>query len=264
MNTVSEVSSLSTPPDRSSWADRARAAGIHLSLSAAVAALCAAVVFFVWYPFPYREISGGRELFMLVMAVDVVLGPLLTFAVFNKRKPMSVIRRDLSVIVVLQFAALAYGLYTVALARPVHLVFEVDRFRVVHAVEVEPSARSKAPPALQAEPWFGPSVVATRPFRDGKEQMESTFAELSGVPLADFWEPYANASTRIRERAKSIEALKAKFPQEAKRIETAVAASGLTAGQLVYMPVLSRSVVWTVLLDAQSLEPVQYFALDPF
>ena len=47
------------------WKDKLRAAGIHLGLSLLVAALAAALVFGVWYPYPYREISGGRALFDL-------------------------------------------------------------------------------------------------------------------------------------------------------------------------------------------------------
>ena len=57
------------------WKDRALAAFAHLGLSLAVAALAAALVFFVWYPYPYNEVSGGRELFFLVVAVDVVAVP---------------------------------------------------------------------------------------------------------------------------------------------------------------------------------------------
>ena len=61
---------------RSHWRQRLRAATIHLSVTLVVAALAAWLVFGLWYPYPYREISGGRELFLLVVAVDVVLGPL--------------------------------------------------------------------------------------------------------------------------------------------------------------------------------------------
>jgi hypothetical protein len=264
---VSEVSSLSNPPGRSPWMDRARAAGIHLGLSAAVAALCAAVVFFVWYPFPYREISGGRELFMLVVAVDVVMGPLLTFAVFNKAKPMGELKRDLGVIVALQFAALVYGLYTVAVARPVHLVYEIDRFRVVHAIEVDPALRDKAPAGLQREPWFGPSLVAVRPFKDSNESMEATLVALRGAALGarpDLWEPYAQAKPRMQVAAKPVAALKAKFAQNQAQIDAAVAASGRAEAQLLWLPLLSRRTAWTVLLDATTLEPVHYFALDSF
>ena len=78
-----------------------------------MALLAAALVFGLWYPYPYREISGGRELFFIIVAVDVVMGPLLTFAVFNRKKPLKELKRDLGVIVLLQLAALGYGLWTV-------------------------------------------------------------------------------------------------------------------------------------------------------
>ena len=43
---------------------RFSAAGIHLTLSLAAAALAAWLVFSLWYPYPYRKISGGRDLFL--------------------------------------------------------------------------------------------------------------------------------------------------------------------------------------------------------
>ena len=55
------------------WKARFRAASIHLGISLALAALSAMLVFFVWYPYPYREISGGRSLFLLVITVDVII-----------------------------------------------------------------------------------------------------------------------------------------------------------------------------------------------
>src|SRR5262245_31520502 len=67
-------------------ASRLRAAGIHLGLSALVASLAAALVLGVWYPMPHREVSGGRDLFVLVVSVDLVLGPLITFAIFDRHK----------------------------------------------------------------------------------------------------------------------------------------------------------------------------------
>ena len=89
---------------------RSRAAGWHLLISAAVAALAAALVFGLWYPGAYRHLSGGRGLFILVVTVDVILGPLLTFAVFNLKKGWPHLRRDLAIIGVIQLAGLAYGL----------------------------------------------------------------------------------------------------------------------------------------------------------
>ena len=45
---------------------------IHLIFSLVVAFLAGVLVFGLWYPFPYRELSGGRELFLLIVSVDVV------------------------------------------------------------------------------------------------------------------------------------------------------------------------------------------------
>src|SRR3954447_23361508 len=118
------------------WKERLRASGLHLGISLCIAVTAALLVFAAWYPYPYREISGGRELFLLVTTVDVILGPLITFAIFNRSKPRRELVLDLSVVACIQLAALGYGLWTVAVARPVHLVFEVDRLRVVHAIDI--------------------------------------------------------------------------------------------------------------------------------
>ncbi|MGZ5132283.1 MAG: hypothetical protein ACXWJ1_13285 [Caldimonas sp.] len=80
---------------------RARAAGVHLLISAAVAGLAALLVFGLWYPGSYRLLAGGRDLFLLVTSVDVVIGPVLTFAIFNLAKGWRHLRRDLAVIGVL-------------------------------------------------------------------------------------------------------------------------------------------------------------------
>src|SRR4051812_41758107 len=91
---------------------RCRAAGVHLLISTAIAAVAAVLVFGLWYPGFYRRVAGGRELFLLVISIDVVLGPLLTFTVFNWAKGWKHLRRDLAVIGAIQLAALIYGLHT--------------------------------------------------------------------------------------------------------------------------------------------------------
>ncbi|HVY07428.1 MAG TPA: pilus assembly protein, partial [Burkholderiales bacterium] len=148
----------------SSWRSRLRAGGIHFCISAAIALLAALFVFVFWYPYPFRELSGGRELFLILVSVDVILGPLITVAIFNRAKPLRELKRDLAMVGLLQLVALAYGMWTVFVARPVYVVFEYDRFRVVHAIEVPDSLLPKAPPALRSLPLFGTRVLALREF----------------------------------------------------------------------------------------------------
>ncbi len=249
------------------WQQRLRAATIHFCISLTVAALAAGLVFGLWYPYPYREISGGRELFMLLVAVDVVLGPLLTFAIFNTAKPMAELRRDLAVVALLQLGGLGYGLWTVFEARPVHLVFEIDRMRVVHAVDVPPELLPKAPPGIEALPWRGPTLLAVRPFANEDERMSATMAALQGVALSarpDLWRAYAASRPEVLAAARPVTELKRRFPARAAEIDGLLADKGQGGSKLVTLPLVGRKSFWTVFLDPATAQVVAFLPLDSF
>ncbi len=249
------------------WKPRLLASSIHLGISLGIAALAALLVFGLWYPYPYRDTSGGRELFLIVVSVDVILGPLITFFVFNRRKPRDELVRDLIVVGLIQLAALAYGLWTVSAARPVHLVFEYDRFRVVHAIEVPDELLNQVPDDVRRMPWTGPTVLALRPFRDASEESTATLMALQGLPLSarpDLWQSYAQARARVLAAAKPVSELRQRFGTQAGLIDAAVARTGVAVEKLVYLPMVSRKSFWTVLLDAETAELRGFVALDSF
>ncbi|HVZ47071.1 MAG TPA: TfpX/TfpZ family type IV pilin accessory protein [Ramlibacter sp.] len=249
------------------WQERLRAATIHLGLSIGVALLAALLVFIEWYPYPYREISGGRELFILLTSVDVVIGPLITFAIFNRAKPWRELKRDLAIVGVLQLSALIYGLHTVYLARPVHLVFEIDRFRVVAAADIPEDALSKTPPGVDALPLFGPTLLAVRPFRDSVERSDFTFIAVRGISLSAqpaLWEPYDNARDRVKTAARPLEALTKRFPQRSAQIDALLASAGRGGKPTVWLPLAGRKTFWTVFIDPATAEPVAFMPLDSF
>ncbi len=96
--------------------EKAKAAAIHLIISAIVIALFFAIIFFVWFPNGLIY-AGALDGLQLVVLVDLVLGPLLTFVVFNRSKKS--LKFDLSVIALIQLAALVYGGKTIYEERPV-------------------------------------------------------------------------------------------------------------------------------------------------
>ncbi len=249
------------------WRDRVKASAIHLSLSLIVAAMAGALVFVVWYPYPYREISGGRELFLILVTVDVILGPLITLAVFNRVKPWPVLRRDLAIVAALQLAALSYGLWAVGLARPVHIVFEVDRLSVVHAVNIAPELLPKTPPGITALPFTGPTQLSLRPFNDDQEKFDATLAALQGLPLAsrpDLWQPYANAVPDILKAAKPVLELKTRFMDQSDAIDRLLQVEGRNSESMLYLPLFGRKAIWTAFLDPVTADVVATFPLDPF
>lgn len=249
------------------WKVRLRAAAIHLGISIVVAAAAAWLVFAVWYPYPYREISGGRELFTLVVTVDVILGPLMTLIIFNRAKPRKELVRDLMVVALLQLGGLGYGLWSVYAARPVHLVFEVDRFRAVHAVDVPEELLPKAPESLRALPRSGPTVLAVRPFANQQERIDVTLAALQGLHVGarpELWQPYEAAAARAVAAARPASQLKERFPQQAGEIAAAVEATGMPVERLAYLPLVARRSVWTVLLDGTTGAVLGFVPIDSF
>lgn len=254
-------------PIPSFWIDRFKASGIHLGISLCIAVSAALVVFGVWYPYPYRELSGGRELFTLVVVVDVILGPLITLAVFNRAKTWPVLRRDLVVIGTIQTLALAYGLWSVSLARPVHMVFEGDRFRVVHAADVPPDLLPQVADGVDAMPWTGPTLLSVRDYKNNDEQLEGMLASVMGATRGmrpDFWQPYDNSVSKILGAAKPATLLKTRFPDKAVVVDRLLQAAGRTSENLVYLPVVGRNQFWTVFLDPITAQVVAYMPLDPF
>jgi hypothetical protein len=247
--------------------ERLQASSVHLGISLCIAACAALLVFTLWYPWPYREVSGGRDLFLILVTVDVILGPLITLAIFDRRKPVRELVIDLAVIGCVQLAALGYGLWTVAVARPVHLVFEVDRLRVVHAVDIPEELLAQTPSGIVAEPWTGPTLLAVRPFHDAAEQGSATLAALEGVQLSarpDLWQPWAAARERILAAAQSIDALKRKLPSQSALVDAALQRLGRDPHRTRYLPMVSRKIGWTALLDAQTADVVGFLPLDSF
>lgn len=139
-----------------------KAMTVHFGLSLLVAAIVALLVFTLWFPYPYRELAGGRELFILVMAVDIVCGPLLTFVLFSPTKPRKELLTDISLIVAIQLLALCYGIWNVWMVRPIYLVQEADRLTIISRVNLDTEKLAALPPELKA-PWLGgPTKVSLR------------------------------------------------------------------------------------------------------
>ncbi len=111
-----------------------KATGVHLSLSMAVFIYLVYQIYYNWYPQPYFSIDGGWQGIRLVAAVDLVLGPFITFLIFDLAKSRNAIIFDLVTIALIQFAALFYGVYLTYNQRPISIVL-VDEFMVSGTID---------------------------------------------------------------------------------------------------------------------------------
>lgn len=245
----------------------ARYAGWHLLISLCIALASAAVVFGLWYPTPYRQLLDVHHIFLLVLAVDVVCGPLLTLVLASPKKSRRERWLDFSLVGAIQLAALAYGMHSVWAARPVALVFEVDRLVVVTANEVLQDGLPKALPEFRDLPFAGVLKAGTRKPANGAEMMRSLDLSLGGVPLAaqpDWWQPWADSLPAMRQRAKPLAELMARKPQAAPVLQDTARDAGHAAAELSYLPLVSsKTLDWVALLDAQ-MNVVGWAPVDGF
>jgi hypothetical protein len=158
---------------------RAYAAGIHLSISLFVVVTALATAYFIWYPPPFFRAAGGQELVLLIGAVDVIAGPLITFFIFNKAKRS--LKFDLAVVALLQFGALCYGVWTMAAARPAYVVYAVDRFDVVIAADIDETDFARVTdPAFKRMSWLGPVWAGAKEPGTPGEQFSVAIEALQG------------------------------------------------------------------------------------
>ncbi|WP_377159159.1 pilus assembly protein [Roseateles sp. UC29_93] len=248
---------------------RIRASLIHLGFSALVAISAAAAVFLLWYPWPYTEISGGAQLFLLVTGVDLVMGPLITLVIFDVRKPRRELWRDLCIVVILQLSGLGYGAYTMHEARPVVLALEEDRFRVVIAASVQTQELPQAPTELGTLSLTGPRLVGTRQ-PDSTDRADAVFQALAGSDLGmrpRYWTAWDALS-----RAKALNAgfrLETMIKERAggrpgPELAEAIARTGLPVQQLRAVPLIARRDGWSVLVDERTGDPVGFAPIDSF
>lgn len=245
------------------------ASSIHLGVSLLVAGLSAGLVFGLWFPGVYQALAGGFFLWVLVVLVDVVCGPLLTFVVFDRNKSREELVSDISIIVLLQLIALAYGIYKVAQARPVFLAYEGDRFRVVSVADVDPSQWKQASAAYRSPSWIGPQLVGVRlATASDPDYRDSVLLAMQGVPPAfrpERWVPYDSLLMELDLALRPISALKLKHPEASERIDGVLAEQRLAVASVGYLPLEASKADprdWVVVVARSTGRPRAFLPLD--
>lgn len=240
---------------------RIKAFLLHLLCSLLIALGALGLVFGLWYPAPLHLALAVTGIFLLLLAVDVILGPLLTLVVYKPGK--KTLRFDLAVIVLLQVSALGYGLWTVAQGRPAWLVFSVDRFDVVQVVDIDTRRLDESLQQYQRPSWFGPQwVTAVRP--EGAERRNEILFESvqGGADIAqrpELYRPLEEAAGQMNAKARPLDALMA-FN------DPAVVAGVLSAWPRAtgWLPLMARAQPMVVLLDRDNTEVLAIVPLQPW
>lgn len=240
---------------------RIKAFTIHLLISALIALACIGLVFFTWYPAPLHTAVGVTEIFLILLAVDVVLGPMLTLLVYKAGKKTLVM--DLTAIAVLQLSALGYGLWTVAEGRPAWLVFAVDRFDLVRVLDIDERKLDQADLAYRQPSLLGPQWVAAVNSMNSDERndilMESVLAGVDIPQRPNLYQPLDSQKESIKKRLLELSDLPANNTAEDIK---AVLAKHPKAD--AWLPLRANNQDMVVLMNKDTVEVVAIVDLSPW
>ena len=246
--------------------NRWKAASIHLSISLVLATVIGALLYFLWFPSPYFIAAGASKLIMVLMGVDICIGPLLTLIVVNPRKTIKLLKLDLSVIAAMQTIAFAYGVHAIASARPVFVVAAVDRLVLVSAGELADADLAQgSQPTFRARSWVGPVLVGAIPPK-GNEGIDLAEQALRGGKDVDqlpkFYVPYDKVIDTLMQHAKLLSELKNATDYQRKQLKQLQA--GTNGTMLLALPVQRGEQAYTAILSPESRRPMLILPIDPW
>lgn len=187
---------------------------IHLGISLVIFAVLAYLVLYVWYPDFFFASDGGWQGMRIIVFVDLVLGPLLTLVVFNRNKPATELRRDLTIIGTFQLCCLAAGTWIVYQERPLALVYLDGQFFSMTLDDYT----SLGMPSPDLDRFPGPypkrlTVALPEGLAEQSRVRQRAFAE--GKPLrayAELYEPLTKAGLNIEREAFDTTELQKRSP----------------------------------------------------
>ncbi|WP_104492399.1 TfpX/TfpZ family type IV pilin accessory protein [Acinetobacter indicus] len=233
----------------------------HLAISLCISLLVLSLVYGLWYPSPLAEVVGVTHIFLMLLAIDVIVGPVLGLLVYKEGK--KTLKFDLSIIIIIQIAALCYGIFSIEQGRPAWLVFHADRFELVRKNDLILENIDQAHPQFQQVSWVGPQFVAVKSAANTQQRQDDMFTEvLGGISLAQQPERYielTQAKTQIQQRVLPLKELE-QYNSKAE-VEKALAKY---PNADAWLPLKATAVDMVVLLNKEKAEVIKIVDLRPW
>lgn len=115
---------------------RVKVALRNLVISQLIIILFLIFAYFTWFPYSFSTLGGFTKTALMLIFVDLILGPLLVFIVFKEGKKY--LNFDINVLLGIQIIAFVFGAYSLFLKHPAYAVFTGDRFTLTNVSEIYP------------------------------------------------------------------------------------------------------------------------------
>ena len=240
---------------------RLKAFSLHLLSSATVLTLILGSLYFGWYRWPGWHLTDVTQVVLVMVCVDVVLGPTLTLIIANKNKPHRELVRDIGIIVVVQLCALIYGSASLWSGRPLYYAFSENVLQLVQAYDIdaaEAEAGRRQNPGL-APHWYSlPRWIWAPLPQDAEESRKIVTSAVTGgedvISMPKYFKPWEDGLPSLRSRLKKVDDVAYFAKSEKARLKERMKAAGLPDDQLNTMPLTGRGYPLLAVFDPATLK----------
>jgi hypothetical protein len=238
---------------------RFKAFGLHLLASSVALSVILGGLYLGWYRWPGWILTDVTRVVMVMVGVDVVLGPTLTFIVARSSKPRRELTRDIGVIVALQLCALGYGTVSLWNGRPLYYAFSVNVLQLVQAYDIDDAEAAlgrRQNPGL-APHWYSlPRWVWAPLPKDPDERAKIVQSAVSGgddvISMPRYFKSWSEGLTDLRAKLKKVDDVAYFAPSEKKTLKERMRAAGLATDELNAMPLIGRGHPLLAVIDPAS------------
>ena len=234
---------------------------LHLLTSATVLTLILGSLYLGWYRWPGWHLTDVTQVVLVMVCVDVVLGPTLTLIIANKNKPRRELVRDIGIIVVVQLCALIYGSVSLWNGRPLYYAFSENILQLVQAYDIDAKDAEigrQQNPAL-APHWYSLPRWIWAPLPQNAEESQKIVASaVTGgddvVSLPKYFKPWEDGLPSLRNQLKKVDDVAYFAKSEKKKLKDRMRAAGLPDDQLNTMPLTGRGHPLLAVFDPMTLK----------
>ncbi len=245
---------------------RLKAFSLHLLSSATVLTLILSCLYFGWYRWPGWYLTDVTRVVLVMVCVDVVLGPTLTLIIANQKKSRRELTRDIGIIVVVQLCALGYGSVSLWSGRPLYYAFSESVLQLVQAYDIDANEAKlgrELNPTL-APHWYSlPRWVWAPLPQDPDEREKIVGAAISGgddvISMPRYFKSWEEGMPSLRSQLKKVDDVAYFAKSEKKKLKDKMKAAGMADDQLNTMPLTGRGYPLLAVFDPASLKITAVF-----
>jgi hypothetical protein len=240
---------------------RLQAFGLHLLASATALSLILGALFFGWYRWPGWYLADAVHVVLVMIGVDVVLGPLMTLIVARPTKPRRELARDITMIVAVQLCALGYGTVSLWNGRPLYMAFSESVLQMVQAYDIESNEwdiGSRQNPDL-APHWYSlPRRVWAPLPKDPNESSKIVAAAITGgddvIDMPRYFKRWEQGLPDLRTQLKKVDDVAYFSKREKEALKERMRAAGLPTDRLNSMVLTGRGHPLLAVFDPNNVE----------